>query len=612
MYLELLAPAKNAQIGIAAIDCGADAVYIAGPSFGARQAAGNSVEDIASLCAHASRFGARVFATVNTILYDDELPRAAELMAGLQDAGVSGFIIQDPAVASIARSSGITVPLHASTQCSIRTPERAAFLQGLGFSRLVLERELSLDAIKSIREAVSAELEFFVHGALCVCYSGQCYLSEYLTGRSANRGACSQPCRSFYDLVDSSGRTLVKNKALLSLKDYSLIDRLGDLARSGVCSFKIEGRLKNLSYVENVVSAYSAALDKLVECSSGEYCRASFGRSVRSFAPNLKKTFNRDYTELFISGRRTAGWSSMDIPKGAGEYVGTVKSVRREGRREMVLTVSPLDSSVVFTNGDGFAALSPNGLAGFRGDVCRGTEIRAEAVEGAVPGARLYRTFDAVFGKQLEKIPVREIRVALDISFEGSGMLVRAVSEDGRECLLRRECPPEQARDRSRMESVIRSQLSKRSAGFLFEAVSVDCPGEMPFLAASFLNDIRREAAELLSRMPCRTVPLLNAGPSAAAGFDREEATYKDNVANRLAGSILSGCGAKSVEQAYEVSHRSGIELMRTKYCIRYETGICPKYHRVQDSGPLYLVNNGRRLALRFDCAACEMTVCEA
>ena len=284
--LELLAPARTADIGIAAIDCGADAVYIAGPGFGARQAAGNSLEDIARLCAYAHRFGARIFLTVNTIVYDGELEEVHALMRAAQEAGVDAFIVQDLA---LTQWEDITVPLHASTQCAIRTPEKARWLSSLGFSRLVLERELSLAQVREIAAAVDCEIEAFVHGALCVCYSGQCYLSEHLAGRSANRGACVQACRSLYDLVDGDGKVLLRDKALLSLKDFRLLDALPDLAEAGVTSFKIEGRLKNISYVRNVVREYSLALDRLVAAHPEKYRRASFGTVSQGFAPARTK-----------------------------------------------------------------------------------------------------------------------------------------------------------------------------------------------------------------------------------------------------------------------------------------------------------------------------------
>jgi putative protease len=347
--LELLAPARTADIGVAAIDCGADAVYIAGPAFGARQAAGNPVEDIRRLCEYAHRFGVRIYVTFNTLVYDEEIPQARRLLQELQEAGVDALIVQDAAVTRLAPEGMI---LHASTQCAIRTPEKARFTESLGYGRLVLERELSLSQIRAVREAVDAELECFVHGALCVCYSGQCYLSEHLAGRSANRGACIQACRSLYDLEDAEGRVLARNKALLSLKDFNLIHRLEDLAEAGADSFKIEGRLKSVSYVRNVVRAYSDALDALVRRHPDKYRRASFGTLRGGFSPDLRKTFNRDYTELFLDGVR-GEWAAMDAPKSMGEYIGTAGRLRPG-----VVTVQPTDPSLALHNGDGFANLT--------------------------------------------------------------------------------------------------------------------------------------------------------------------------------------------------------------------------------------------------------------
>ena len=323
--LELLAPARDLQIGIAAIDCGADAVYIAGPQFGARQAAGNEISDIRKLCDYAHRFGAKIFITLNTILYDSELEAAYRFMLDVQEAGADAIIVQDMAIIAMAQNGignikeDIRIPLHASTQCAIRTPEQAKFLEDLGFSRIILERQLSLDQIREIRNTVSCEMEFFVHGAICVCYSGQCYLSEKIAGRSANRGACIQACRSRYDLVDASGKLLVRDKALLSLKDYNLRGRLRELAEAGICSFKIEGRLKNESYVRNVVRDYSIALDKLIASQPENYERGSFGQVCGGFTPDTSKTFNRGYTELFLDGRR-GKWAAMDSAKSMGEH----------------------------------------------------------------------------------------------------------------------------------------------------------------------------------------------------------------------------------------------------------------------------------------------------
>ncbi|MBO4671872.1 MAG: U32 family peptidase, partial [Bacteroidales bacterium] len=327
LALELLAPAKDKAVGIAAIDCGADAVYIAGPSFGNRKAAGNSLEDIRGLCSYAHRFGARIFLTVNTIVYDDEWDEVHSLMLAAQEAGVDAFIIREERLLTFA---DIVRPMHASTQCAIRDAERARHFEALGCARIILERGLSLQQVREICAAVRCEVEFFVHGALCVCYSGDCRLSAYLDGRSADRGDCIQACRSLYDLVDAGGRVLAKDKALLSLRDFKLLDRLGELAAAGVCSFKIEGRLKNASYVKNVVREYSLALDELVSRNPGLYRRASFGKVVGGFTPDSDKTFNRGYTQWWLDAER-GKWSSMDAPKAMGEYVGEVSAVRPAG-----------------------------------------------------------------------------------------------------------------------------------------------------------------------------------------------------------------------------------------------------------------------------------------
>ncbi len=585
---------------MAAIDCGADAVYIAGPAFGARQAAGNPVEDIRRLCDYAHQFGVRIYVTFNTLIYEEEIPEARRLLQELSDAGVDALIVQDPAVTRLAPEGMV---LHASTQCAIRTPEKARFTESLGYGRLVLERELSLDQIRSIREAVGAELECFVHGALCVCYSGQCYLSEYLSGRSANRGACIQACRSLYDLEDGEGHVLVRNKALLSLKDFNLIHRLEDLAEAGADSFKIEGRLKSISYVRNVVRAYSEALDALVRRYPDKYRRSSFGTVRGGFAPNLRKTFNRDYTELFLDGRR-GSWSSMEAPKSMGEYIGTVASVRNG-----VVTMLAADPSLLLHNGDGFAFVDRNGeIVGFRGDVCEGFVIRCKPVEGLKPGLRLYRNIDAEFEHRLEADrPVREIAVQVQVRLASGSISAEAVTEDGRTAVVSGEMAADPARDPERMLDTVRTQLSKRTGNYSFAVTGVESDCSVPFVPVSFLNGIRRSLAERLDVLPVRMLPLREGviDPVSAP----ETLSYKDNVANSLARAVYRERGATEMEDAYELTHREGIEYMRTKYCLRHELGICPKQRPGTRPDPLYLRNNGRRLRLDFDCRACEMTV---
>lgn len=686
-FLELLAPARNADIGIAAIDCGADAVYIAGPAFGARQAAGNSMEDIRRLTEYAHRFGARIFLTLNTILFDNELAEAERLLAEAKDAGVDAIIAQDLAVWELT-----DLPVHASTQCAIRTPEKARLYEGIGASRLVLEREMSLDQIRAIRSSVDCELEFFVHGALCVCYSGQCYMSERIAGRSANRGECIQACRSLYDLVDGSGNVLVRNKALLSLKDYNLKDRLKDLAEAGICSFKIEGRLKNISYVRNVVRAYSLALDELVAANPEKLRRVSFGRSEGGFTPDLAKTFNRGYTQLFLDGKRSGNWSSMDAPKSIGEEVGTVVSIapmrqnysngKRPSEENITITLRMKNPGDRLQNGDGFSFLSKGRgeIVGFRGDVCQGNRITCRNVTGLCPGAKLYRNLSNAFEKELESnLPVRTIPVSVDISVivvpvtstsPGTeedrspslpkrlseptySLKINAVSQDGRSVKLEREAGHNAAENPERMRGMFATQISKATGiySFTLRSLEVETPdGSLPFLPTSALNTIRRDLAAALEEMPCRAIPLLVNQASSRDGNaeypvlepdvlsqvqDIQETTsngphlsYKANIANHIARKIYMSLGASRTDDAFEISHRPDAELMRTKYCIRYELGLCPVHQAGRQHGRanhtsgmvnppipssrktnLYLTNNGKRYHLAFDCANCEMVV---
>lgn len=686
-FLELLAPARNADIGIAAIDCGADAVYIAGPAFGARQAAGNSMEDIRRLTEYAHRFGARIFLTLNTILFDNELAEAERLLAEAKDAGVDAIIAQDLAVWELT-----DLPVHASTQCAIRTPEKARLYEGIGASRLVLEREMSLDQIRAIRSSVDCELEFFVHGALCVCYSGQCYMSERIAGRSANRGECIQACRSLYDLVDEDGNVLVRNKALLSLKDYNLKDRLQDLADAGICSFKIEGRLKNISYVRNIVRAYSLALDELVAANPEKLRRVSFGRSEGGFTPDLAKTFNRGYTQLFLDGKRSGNWSSMDAPKSIGEEVGTVVSIapmrqnfsngKRPSEENITITLRMKNPGDRLQNGDGFSFLSKGRgeIVGFRGDVCQGNRITCRNVTGLYPGAKLYRNLSNAFEKELESnLPVRTIPVSVDISVivvpvtsTSSGteedwspslpkrlseptysLKINVVSQDGRSVKLEREAGHNAAENPERMRGMFATQISKATGiySFTLRSLEVETPdGSLPFLPTSALNAIRRDLAAALEEMPCRAIPLPVNQASSRTGNaeypvlepdvlsqvqDIQETTsngphlsYKANIANHIARKIYMSLGASRTDDAFEISHRPDAELMRTKYCIRYELGLCPVHQAGRQHGRanhtsgmvnppipssrktnLYLTNNGKRYHLAFDCANCEMVV---
>lgn len=577
--LELLAPARNADIGIAAIDCGADAVYIAGPDFGARKAAGNSVEDIARLCEHAHIFGARIFVTFNISVRDDELEEMHRQMLEAQAAGADAFIIRDE---RICGWKDITVPLHASTQCAIRDVSRARHFDGLGCRRIILERELSLETIREICKAVSCEVEFFVHGALCVCYSGDCRLSEFIDGRSADRGECIQACRSLYDLVDRDGKVLMKNKALLSLKDFNLRERLEDLADAGVMSFKVEGRLKSISYVKNVVRSYSEALDEIVRRRPEDYCRVSIGKVTGGFQPDLKKTFNRDYTELFMDGKRSQGWSSMDAPKSMGEAIGKVVGIRRKDRSNIEFRIKPFRSDLILNNGDGFAFVGKTSIVGFRGDVCNGMNVTCKEVRELREGTTIYRNIDSAFEKMLEAGSCkREIKVDFNVRISGKYKLdIEAVCEDGTTMISPFHADVETAENRERAEAMLRESLSKRVGPYCCSVASFEVTtagGSMPLLSASTINSIRRMVISDLE--------------SYRFAKKKEICERPDIAVAAPAKPDLRG------------------ELMRSKYCIRYELGICPVHQGAADSGPLFLLNNGRRLALGFDCKNCEMTV---
>ncbi len=621
--LELLAPARNADIGITAIDCGADAVYIAGPAFGARAAAGNSVEDIARLCRYAHLYGAKIHATVNTLVKDEELPEAERLMWALYEAGVDVFIVQD---LRLLERPLPPVELHASTQTAIRTPERARELEALGFSRLVLERQLTLEQIRAIRAAVSCELEFFIHGALCVGYSGECYLSQHLAGRSANRGVCAQACRSRYDLVDADGNVLVRDRTLLSPKDLRFDKRLPDLVAAGITSFKIEGRLKNASYVKNVVRYYRQVIDEFIASSvmpgstpivmpgltpivmpgstscvmpglTGHLCRkASAGRLEGGFTPDPEKSFHRGFTEAFLDGRK-GKVASEDAAKSLGEYIGEIADVRG---REIVVR-----SSRALANGDGLSFVLPGGeVTGARAEVVRGDRVTLREPVGLMPGVRVYRSLNVAFERELEKnMPKRVVDVRIDWRSGDArtepgmtpevepGMTgnepvttVTATTEDGLTAELRfRDDAPLADKPEAALES-LRRQLGKHAGPFAFTVASVEAD-PVRFYSAAFLNQLRRDLAarlqELAENRPRREVPH-TPQPGAAA----------HNV------STLAIPG----------------ELLRSRYCIRWELGLCPKAanrHPRLDRGsePLYLVNQGNRLRLRFDCARCEMVV---
>ena len=601
MQLELLAPARNSDIGIAAINCGADAVYIAGDAFGAREAASNPVADIERLATYAHGFGAKVYVVVNTILTDGELQRARDLLWQAAEAGADAFIVQDMAILRMDRPP---LPLFASTQTAIRTPEAARRLESLGFRRLILERQLSLEQIRAIRAATQCELEFFVHGALCVCYSGQCYLSQALTGRSANRGACSQPCRSLYDLSDASGKVLMRSAPLLSLKDLRADDSLEALVDAGISSFKIEGRLKNGSYVSNVVRHYRNRLDALIASREGLE-KGSFGTLVGGFLPDIELTFNRGYCSALLSGEDT-GWNSAVSARSMGQYIGTVRSV---GRGSLVI-----DTAEGLSNGDGLAFVGGRGrITGQRADRCQGGQVWVKDTTDIRPGDKVYRNFNIKFERELEKNPPKRM-MAVGVEYEtvGGTTTLTARCENGAVAALSFPEEAMAAENPAIVEGSLAKLLSKASGRYRFR-LSAYRADTAYFYPASQVNGWRRTLAEMLDEngagARAATSPCSEPGIAADPPFAPEQ-SYLANCANHLAREVMMQGGASEVAPAYELEPVAGAKLMRSRYCIRRELGICPKRGaKGQSSAPLYLINAGYRLRLEFDCARCEMTV---
>ena len=593
--LELLAPAKNLECGIAAIDHGADAVYIGASRFGARAAAGNSVDDIRQLCDYAHPFGVKVYVTVNTILYDDELEATRQLLQELQQAGVDAILVQDMAILKMRNDDEPFPILHSSTQTDNRTPEKVRWLRDLGFSRVVLARELSVEEITAIhREVPDVELEVFVHGALCVSYSGICYASQHCFGRSANRGECAQFCRMKFSLVDAEGREVERDRYLLSLKDMNQSDHLEELIEAGATSFKIEGRLKDVQYVKNVTAAYSQRLNQIIRQHPDQYCRSSKGVCRYTFTPDLNRTFNRGYTTYFLHGRQP-DIASFDTPKAIGAFVGTVKEIRHDSFN--------VAGTASFVNGDGLCFFNQERqLEGFRANRVVGNRIYPYRMpQGLRPGVSLYRNSDQEFDRLLSrpsaerKIPIRLSLRAVADGFELNGIHFNA---------------EHQTAQKPQRENIIR-QLTKLG-DTIYTCDEVDIPEDFNyFIPNSVLSDMRRQLVSGLmtekevcqerpsSREKKQGVGEKNAVPSSFS--------YLDNISNRLSQEFY---GAKGLT-AYELKGGSG-PIMQCRHCIRYILGYCVKHggKRPTWTEPLSLVlGDGRRFRLEFDCQHCQMNI---
>ena len=606
--LELLAPAKDYDTAVAAIRHGADAVYIGGPAFGARAAAGNSMADIARLCDYAHRFGVKVYVTLNTIIYDSELAEVRALVGEYYRIGVDALIVQDMALLQMALPP---IALHASTQCDTRTASKAAMLAAAGFSQIVVARELSLTELGDIAAAVpSVAIEAFVHGALCVCYSGDCQASYVTTGRSANRGECAQICRLAYDLVDGQGRVISAARHFLSLKDMCRLDHLQAMIDAGVSSFKIEGRLKDAAYVKNVVAAYSQALDAIVAASSGRYVRASSGRVAHNFEPDVAKSFNRGFTDYFLTGqrRRPGSLANLATPKWVGESIATV--LRRAGKR---LEVKYLGSRR-FANGDGI------GYFDAQGRFCGVRINRAEAdsvflaQEAEVPkGAKLYRNADKEWLDTLSRSDdERRLRLDMELRAIGGnrGIALRLRDERGSMAEVVEWMPLTAATAGGQQQQ--RRRVLERLGNTIYRAGTIeDYVGDV-FVAASVLTALRRRALVSLERASRATYAYDYRRAASPDLVTPQTLTRHDNVANAEAAAFYLEHGTRVIERAIEVAQpatAADVRVMTTRYCLRREMGACLRDKATADTLPreLYLRAPIGDFRLDFDCRNCEM-----
>lgn len=610
--IELLAPAKNLECGIAAIDHGADAVYIGANSFGARVAAGNSIEDIEQLCHYAHQYNVKVYVTINTIIYDDEIDRVESLIRQLQDIGVDAILVQDMAILKICGNIKSRIILHASTQTDNRNIKKVEWLKKLGFSRVVLARELSLKEISAIHKAIpDIELEVFVHGALCVSYSGACYASEYCFHRSANRGNCAQFCRLKFDLRDSADKTVQKGKYMLSLKDMCRIHSLKELLDAGATSLKIEGRLKNVSYVKNVVAAYSQELDRIISLYPDKYKRSSAGKSVCSFKSDLNKTFNRGFTDYFLFGRKE-GLASVNTPKAIGEFVGKVKEVRQNS-----FSVSGTNA---FSNGDGLCFINDKQqLEGFRvNKVLNNRLFPLKMPVSLKPHMALYRNNDQLFENMMSASTAnRKISINMILSAAQDYVELMIKDNDGHIVIERMSYNSDKAQ--KSQEENMKRQLSKLgNTPYVADEIIITSATETRFIPSSILVELRRRTLDkfsnqfMLSQNRGSLSRILHEDTDTNINAEDINAA---NVANKFARRLYDEIGPKDAPDAFETIRHdadSCTQIMTCRYCIRYEMGYCTKQKgkKAPWKEPLYLVlNDDRKFRLKFDCINCQMKI---
>lgn len=580
--VELLAPAKDKETAFAAIDCGADAVYIGAPDFGARRSVPNSLEDIKEVVDYAHKFYARVHVTINTILTDEELDRAKDLIKNLYEIGVDAIIVQDMGILKLAIEGELPpIPIHASTQCDNRTLERVKFFEQLGVSRVILARELSIEEIKNICKNTKVEIETFIHGALCVSYSGQCYMSYAIGGRSANRGECAQACRKKYSLIDDEGNFIAKDKYLLSLRDFNASRHIQELIKAGVKSFKIEGRLKDINYVKNVVAFYRKEIDKYTE-------KISSGKVNLDFEPNLNKTFNRGYTDYFLDGRKKC--FNFDTPKSLGEKLGKVIKVNKDNF-ELDAKVYPQDGLCWFIDGE---------MQGCLVNRIEGKKVFPNKMPLIKSGVLIYRNQDVEFERILKNSKTKR-QIAVDIEF--SKNTLKATDEDGNTASVLVDFD-EIPKNPQKMHDTFISQMNKTGESD-FYIRSLDINSELPFLPVSAVNELRRKIFSELMDERLKNYPKSFQTPMHYVEFPKKELDYLANIHNQNSKDFYETCGC----QVCEMSLESGVSpkgkcLMQTKHCLKYAFNMCKSPKK------LYLVDEkGKRYNLKFDCKNCTMLI---
>ena len=600
--IELLAPAKNLESGIAAINFGADAVYIGSPKFGARLAAGNSIDDIIQLTTYAHRFYSKVYVTINTILYDNELDEVERTIHQLYNAGVDAIIIQDMGILEMTLPP---IPLFASTQTHNYDWQKIKFLEDVGLQRIILARELSLNQIHEIRSKTTIDLEFFVHGALCVSFSGQCYFSHAINKGSANRGACAQACRAYYSLKDKNGKTLIKDKHLLSLKDLNLTNYISDLLDAGISSFKIEGRLKDIDYVKNITANYRKAIDIVLEGREG-YQKSSSGILYYDFNPDPEKTFNRGYTDYFLT-RRNKEIASPDTQKSIGKFLGITKSLNDK--------FFILDRKTSISSGDGICFFNKQGkLQGTKIYKVDGDKIFPESILEIIKGIQIFRNFDIRFSKQLSSSKTeRKISVTITIKELDESILIVAKDEDNNKISYIHQGQLDLAKNQARAFETIKTQLNKTGDSiFKVNQVNIELKQAI-FFPISELNNLRRIVLEKLEEKRRENYSnQTNHITKNNIPYPDEFVDYKGNVLNNLAIQFYKRHGVNKIDYAFEAqTDFSGKEIMITKHCVKYQMGACESFEMnpKKISEPLFMEDNNRKYKLEFDCKNCQMKI---